>query len=269
MTWIETVLTQIEANLRLLIEGDVTRDGFPRQLHQHLQHELMHAMKTGMIQRASGPTAATHETIAPDQYILILPAIEAQILLTHPAELDGLTRWLEIIAARAGQVFNSSPVLRVVGDPHTTEARIQAGFSQAEAGDSRTYHLQKASDMEQQVDGVRLPNAFLIVNGLTTFPITTPIVNIGRASSNQLRLDDPHISPIHAQLRFMQGKFIIFDLDSGRGTFVNGIAISRHTLKTGDVIELCGIPLVYGQEAFNSATQTQELPVNPPPPEVL
>ena len=46
----------------------------------------------------------------------------------------------------------------------------------------------------------------------------------------------------------IQGRFVIFDLDSMGGTFVNDVAVSSHVLNPGDVIRLAGVPLVYGLE---------------------
>jgi pSer/pThr/pTyr-binding forkhead associated (FHA) protein len=53
---------------------------------------------------------------------------------------------------------------------------------------------------------------------------------------------------LHAQLRLVRGQFVIFDLDSTGGTFVNGQRIRQQALRAGDVISLAGVPLVYGQE---------------------
>jgi len=269
MSWIETILTRVEAQLRMVVEGDSTRNGFPKKLHHQLAQGLVQAMKAGVsLSRIDVPLSA-QTAVAPDLYTLVLPAIEAQVLLAHPNELDRLTHLLENVATQASLAFTSSPMLRVVGDPQAVEASIQASFSQPGEGASHTYQLHGESIIARNESNGRLPNAFLIVNGLATFPITMPIVNIGRDASNHLRLDDVHLSPYHAQLRFVQGQFVIFDLDSRGGTYVNGLPVSRHTLKPGDVIQLSGIPLVYGQDSVKTGTQTQELPVDPPPPEVL
>ena len=74
---------------------------------------------------------------------------------------------------------------------------------------------------------------------------------------------------MHAQLRLIQGSFVIFDLDSLGGTFVNDIAVSSHMLNPGDVIRLAGVPLVYGIEEDIPSGYTQELPADPPPLELL
>jgi pSer/pThr/pTyr-binding forkhead associated (FHA) protein len=65
---------------------------------------------------------------------------------------------------------------------------------------------------------------------------------------NQLVIDDPRISRNHAQLRAIKGRYVIFDLNSTGGTFVNGQRTSQSVMYPGDVISLAGVPLVFGQD---------------------
>jgi pSer/pThr/pTyr-binding forkhead associated (FHA) protein len=96
-------------------------------------------------------------------------------------------------------------------------------------------------------------NAFLILDGAQVYPLTQGVVNIGRRPDNHLVFEDGRVSRVHAQLRAIKGHFVIFDLDSSGGTFVNGSRTGQATLFPGDVISLAGVNLVYGQEAgFNS-----------------
>jgi hypothetical protein len=267
MSWIETSLTRLEARLRALIEGDTdSRDGISRKLQHQLEHALIMAMRSGMNRLPGEGNPSSSNLMAPDQYTLVLPALQAQSLLTHSGAMDRLTHKLESTAKQVGIGFAAPPMLRVVADPLAKGMNVLVEFSHAGMGDSSTSLLEGGSD---QASADRIPNAFLIVNGLTTFPLTEPVINIGRDPSNQLHLDDMRVSRMHAQLRFVQGRFVIFDLDSKGGTFVNGVAVSTHALSPGDVIMLAGVPLVYGQEAATQAGYTQELPIDPPTPEVL
>lgn len=92
------------------------------------------------------------------------------------------------------------------------------------------------------------PNAFVIVNGLETILLTQSVMNIGRRLENDLVIEDPRISREHAQIRAVKGQYVIFDLNSSGGTFVNSIRVSQQPLFPGDVISLAGIPLVYGED---------------------
>jgi len=269
VTQIEIFFNRLEANLRLLIEGDASQDGFPPKLHRQLLRELVSVMKGGMRKQVYRLSPASPVLIAPDQYTLVLPAIEAQILLSHPSELDRLTRKLEILSADSGIGFIAPPILRVVANPQCTEMNIKAEYTQPGMEDSSTYQLDDLPEASGHLNAERLPKAFLIVNGVSTFFIEQPVVNIGRDPSNQLQLDDPQISRRHAQLRFIQGHFIIFDLDSLSGTLVNGVPVSSRVLAAGDVIRLACLPLVFGLEETSTAGQTQQLPADQPPPEVL
>jgi hypothetical protein len=269
MSQIEVFLNQLEARLRLLIEGDASHDGFPPKLHRQLLRELNRALRCGARLQALGGSTIDSKLVAPDQFTLVMPAIEAQVLLTHPTELDRLTRKLIHTAAESGMMFVAPPLMRVVADPKCMALNILANFSQPGMDDSSTYQLECALDSPFSAATERLPKAFLIVNGLATFSIKQPVINIGRDSSNQLRLVDPQISRQHAQLRFIQGHFVVFDLDSGEGTFVNGVPVSSHVLKPGDVIQLASLPLVFGVEGTVLSSATQELPASPPPLEVL
>lgn len=91
-------------------------------------------------------------------------------------------------------------------------------------------------------------NSFLIVEGVKIYPLTLPVVNIGRRLDNQLIIDDPRVSRNHAQLRTIKGRFVVFDLNSTGGTFVNGQRTSQSVLYPGDVISLAGVALIFGQD---------------------
>jgi pSer/pThr/pTyr-binding forkhead associated (FHA) protein len=98
-------------------------------------------------------------------------------------------------------------------------------------------------------DGDHLPeNAFLIIEGVKVFPLKQSVVNIGRRLDNQLVIDDPRVSRNHAQLRAINGRFVMFDLNSTGGTFVNGQRANQTVLYPGDVISLAGVALIFGQD---------------------
>ncbi|MGD8457618.1 MAG: FHA domain-containing protein, partial [Anaerolineales bacterium] len=75
---------------------------------------------------------------------------------------------------------------------------------------------------------------------------------------NHLVIDDPRVSRTHGQLRAVKGRYMLFDLKSSGGTYVNGERINQVVLHPGDVISLAGVPIVYGQDAIRSISETQE-----------
>jgi pSer/pThr/pTyr-binding forkhead associated (FHA) protein len=61
---------------------------------------------------------------------------------------------------------------------------------------------------------------------------------IGRCSSCDLVLHDPNISRRHVRLSFREGKWILADLNSTNGTYINGVRVQRSELLPGDLLAL-------------------------------
>lgn len=75
---------------------------------------------------------------------------------------------------------------------------------------------------------------------------------IGRDSSSGIAINDAEVSRKHARLNFQGGKYVIEDLGSTNGTFVNGQRIAgAAVLKSGDVVSL-GEQIVLLYEALSS-----------------
>jgi pSer/pThr/pTyr-binding forkhead associated (FHA) protein len=64
------------------------------------------------------------------------------------------------------------------------------------------------------------------------------VVTIGRLSDNRVVLDHAAVSSHHACVFSDGGQFILEDLQSTNGTFVNGRRVSRRTLRDGDVMTI-------------------------------
>ena len=62
-------------------------------------------------------------------------------------------------------------------------------------------------------------------------------MSLGRAESNSLTISDQTVSGSHAKIDFKSGVYVLVDLNSTNGTFVNGQKISETTIKIGDRIQ--------------------------------
>ncbi len=65
------------------------------------------------------------------------------------------------------------------------------------------------------------------------------VTNIGRdATDNDIVIDDDIASRRHARVKLEEGKFVLYDLASANGTFVNGEQIVKQALTEGDAIKM-------------------------------
>lgn len=70
-------------------------------------------------------------------------------------------------------------------------------------------------------------------------PLAEGALTLGREANNDVVLIDPEASRRHAQISFQAGRYVIEDLGSTNGTYVNGRQIlTATTLSPGDVIEV-------------------------------
>ncbi len=110
----------------------------------------------------------------------------------------------------------------------------------------------------------------------TVYALEGEQLSIGRDSSNEIPVNDAEVSRRHARLTFQGGKFVLDDMGSTNGTFVNGQRLTGpRVLKSGEVISL-GEQIVFVYEAVDSdpgATMVsprnvpaQARPVVAPPP---
>jgi hypothetical protein len=68
----------------------------------------------------------------------------------------------------------------------------------------------------------------------------TEDLTVGRHPACDVVLDDPSVSRWHARLRFRDGTWMLQDLDSRNGTWVNDVRVGRCQLRPGDHIEFAG-----------------------------
>jgi hypothetical protein len=110
---------------------------------------------------------------------------------------------------------------------------------------TKKLQLDKVRESAQDLHAV---DCYLIVNGKRHIPLDRPLLTIGRHMDNDIVVDASSVSRHHAQLRWRYGRFVIYDLGSRGGTFVNGQAVSESVLYAGDVIGVSTISLIYGED---------------------
>lgn len=232
-------LSKIEAILQTLVEGSALSLFSPKNPVKDLGDQLILAFNNSVRKETNGTN------IAPDLFTII----------AHPSYLNKLQAqkgWqgaslekLRSEAKKQGCSFINPPAIQWEADTTLSPQKVEI-VAQISI-DKITSTTDLGIDFIEDENSFPL-NAFFIVNGNQTYPLTHSVINIGRRPDNDLLIEDPRISRLHAQLRAIKGHFVIFDLDSTGGTSVNGQKIHQWLLSPGDVISLAGVPLVYGQE---------------------
>ncbi len=246
-----TALDRLETRLQALIEGRLARLIPQPEVRTRLFEALMAALEAEALEGADGALQA------PDHFVFLVHNDLAAVLQDEPHLLQDLARMVQKSGEAAGFQFARPPVARVSLDSRADPGQIEviARFQQDESGET------EAIATEDGTPEHLLPNAYLIVEGSQVFTLDHELVNIGRRPDNDLVLDDPRVSREHAQLRAAHGRYILSDLGSTGGTYVNGQRVSQITLYPGDVISLAGVTLVYIQES-SDAGETHEIEIH-------
>jgi serine phosphatase RsbU (regulator of sigma subunit) len=90
-------------------------------------------------------------------------------------------------------------------------------------------------------------------DGERRVPISKPHFRIGRSLDNDLLLPPTEVSRHHAVIALEEGHFVLLDVSSKLGTYVNGGRIAQHRLSHGDRIHLGaqgGVDLTFEQGAI-------------------
>lgn len=87
-------------------------------------------------------------------------------------------------------------------------------------------------------------------------------INIGKSLNNQIMIDNPYVSSIHAQISLVNDRWTVTDNNSKNGIYVNKKRVNQSiTVYPGDVLYILGIKIVFGYQflALNNPDQTVNL----------
>ncbi len=252
-------LDTIEYRLQEFIEKTIFF--FPwnnrRSLFAHL---LVDAMARTLIEDASGRISLAND------YIIVANPDLALPWQNNPIFLSDLSKILMEAAADAGMAFHSAPAFQLVSDPSMPPGSFRIEPEETAEIVEETGVMSAAG---QHNKSAPMPeNAFLILNGSEIYPLRLSVVNIGRRLENNLVIDDPRVSRNHALLRANNGRYMLCDLNSTGGTYINGLRITQQALRPGDVISLAGVSIIYGEESGSdpNSTDGSTTAIQPPLP---
>jgi DNA-binding CsgD family transcriptional regulator len=79
---------------------------------------------------------------------------------------------------------------------------------------------------------------WLSPEGLSAVALGLQPVSIGRGRGSRVIVQDEYLSERHAEILHADGAFVLRDLGSKNGTFVNGARVRQGILRAGDVIRM-------------------------------
>ncbi len=242
-------LSHFEKLAERLVEGAFGKWFAGRLYPIEVALQLARAMEDGQVLNLRG------EHLAPNLYWVYLnPADYEALRQAQPTLPDDLTQSVIELAAQAQLVLTQTPVVQVHSSPDIPRHQVSVAARYAppesvESGHTTEMDTQTSAAMRAELDRAPAASSFLILDGRRTVPLDRSIVTIGRSLDNDVILNDPRVSRRHAQLRRRAGRYVVYDLGSSGGTFVNGDRVSECLLQPGDVISLAGVQVIYGEDS--------------------
>src|SRR5258708_9102246 len=133
---------------------------------------------------------------------------------------------VELVEDRAVRAGSVRVEARFVDLAPARESEIEA----AVAGTRRLRLADLASARPSQVPQPRAIERALVLTDRAGLRFALEpamgVVRVGRASDNEIAIDNQRVSRYHAQLRWVESSWLVYDLDSTNGTFVDGERLS-------------------------------------------
>jgi hypothetical protein len=236
----EEQIARFEANIERLVENAFANFFGKKLRAQDIALQLARAMEDHLLPANGGDP----RFIAPDHYrVYINPEIYNFLMQGQPTLPQTLSQHVITLANQADYRLLNAPVIHFVGDPSQDENDLHI------AANHTTHHDNSTAAMQHVVIPATPPErpfrAFLLINSEKSVPIEADIINIGRNRDNDIVIDDPFVSRYHVQMRRRFNTYLVFDVNSQTGVFVNDVRIKEHQLQTGDVIQIGKTQMVY------------------------
>ncbi|MBN1304132.1 MAG: DUF3662 domain-containing protein [Anaerolineales bacterium] len=253
-------LNELENQLQSLIEVHLVKMLPGRKIEDLITQQLATAIKAKIVLLADGTR------VAPNVYTLIMQPKTAAEWQKDNHLLDTLREAVRSAGEEVGMQFEATPTISITTDEEISGSEIQVIASHHADILTETKGNNNAAENTAGVESDIPENAFIIIDGVKVIPLKEIVVNIGRRLENHIVIDDPRVSRNHAQLRAIKGRYVLFDLSSTGGTFINGQRGNQSILYPGDVISLAGVPLIFGQDNPPLRSDLKETaPLDEPP----
>jgi hypothetical protein len=249
------MLARFERLMEQAVEGSLRRV-FPTSLQPvQLAKAAARAMEDSQVIGLSGIEV-------PNSYRLYLAPADLERFSDYSTTLAReLSRYLLGYARERGLRPVGEPRIELLEDAHQRRGRVRAEArfvdlpparkSEVDAAVQGTRQLRLADlasagrDVGGAVDasasgmrGLTLTDALGLRFGLD---VQAGVVRMGRAPDNDVTIDNQRVSRYHAQLRLVESSWLVYDLDSTNGTFVDQqrvLSSQPQVLRPGSTLRL-------------------------------
>ncbi len=235
--------SRLEQRIEHLVEGSFARLFDNRLQPREVAVKLAHAVEDNA--QPATPESANEQWLAPGLFVITFNPDDLAALLHLQPNLAGLLAETVVdLANRAELRLDSMPIMHLQSSAEVAPRDIQI-TARVDGDQSRsTQMLLSVPEQAPRVE-TKPHNPQLILNGTVYIPLERPVINIGRKRDNHVVIEDGRVSRSHAQMRLRFGRYVLYDLGSSGGTYVNTHRITESILRPGDVISLAGVTLVY------------------------
>jgi hypothetical protein len=253
-----SALQQFEDFVERMVEGSITRLFRSPIQPVEIERRLVRVMETQ-------PTISAGRTYVPNRYRVQLHPADYKAIAPQRALWEReIAEFIIGICQERNYTLVSRPIVTITGSAETPRrgihivATLQAaatgGLDELEQGPLQPTAAipivrPHAAAPGHSGPGATAPSVCLqVLNGDMAgaeLRFTRPLITLGRELDNDAVIEDTRVSRHHAQLLFQHGRYILRDLGSTNGTFVNAQPIQSMMLTSGDRLSLGGVEVQF------------------------
>lgn len=225
----ETVVSQPEPR-KSVIPAKETREA--RVADAHEPHVLTQTITRPSVSSAS-ESRQTPGRVAPDETMAVPAA--------HGESFENLQQWAKDVGSdrRVRLSTPTTPPPAPTRKP-TVNDEIDSALAPFEAETTRPAQVVAPTAGATAQGTLAFPSLVFVTgpNAGHAIALLPTTLTIGREHDNNVEIKDPEVARYHARILCERGEFVVEDLNSSTGTWVNGERKQRAVLSHGDVIRV-------------------------------
>jgi hypothetical protein len=250
-------LQRFEDFVERMVEGSITRLFRSPIQPVEIEQRLVRVMETQ-------PTISAGRTYVPNRYRVQLHPVDYRAVAAQRSLWEReIAEFIIGICQERGYTLVNRPIVTITESAETPRrgiaivATLQAGptagldeVEQAPIQPTAAMPIVRPGAAPSRPGGSADPPSIClqVLNGTMAgaeLRFARPLITIGRELDNDAVIEDTRVSRHHAQLLFQHGRYIVRDLGSTNGTFVNAQLVEAMMLASGDRISLGGVEVQF------------------------